>query len=77
MLLKKKLMPFIVIMLKISEKSSSYLVPFKLFTLTFNNFADTFIQSDLQMRVIEAIKNDKRATVCVLWHVPFSLTQYT
>ncbi len=46
-------------MLKISEKSSSYLVPFKLFTLTFNNFADTFIQSDLQMRVIEAIKTTK------------------
>ncbi len=35
-----------------------------IFTFTFGYLADTFIQSDLQMRTIEAIKTNKRATIC-------------
>ncbi len=35
-----------------------------LFTCTFSHLADTFIQSDLQMRTIEAIKTNKRAIKC-------------
>ncbi len=31
---------------------------------TFSHFADAFIQSDLQMRTIEAIKTNKRETMC-------------
>ncbi len=31
-------------------------------TFTFSHLADTFIQSDLQMRTIEAMKTNKRAT---------------
>ncbi len=31
---------------------------------TFSNLADAFIQSDLQMRTIEAIKTNKRAIIC-------------
>ncbi len=31
---------------------------------TFNHLADAFIQSDLQMRIIEVIKTNKRATTC-------------
>ncbi len=34
------------------------------FTFTFSHLADAFIQSDLQMRTIEAIKINKRATTC-------------
>ncbi len=33
-------------------------------TFTFSYLADAFIQSDLQMRKIEAIKTNKRATIC-------------
>ncbi len=33
-------------------------------TFTFSYLADTFIRSDLQMRTIEAIKTNKRATTC-------------
>ncbi len=34
------------------------------FTFTFNHLADAFIQNDLQMRTIEVIKTNKRATTC-------------
>ncbi len=34
------------------------------FTFTFSHLADAFIQSDLQMRTLEAIKTNKRATTC-------------
>ncbi len=34
------------------------------FTFTFSHLADTFIQSNLQMRKFEAIKANKRATTC-------------
>ncbi len=30
----------------------------------FSHLADAFVQSDLQMRTIEAIKTNKRATTC-------------
>ncbi len=33
-------------------------------TFTFSHLADAFIQSNLQMRTIEAIKTNKRATIC-------------
>ncbi len=33
-------------------------------TFTFNNLADAFIQRNLQMRTREAIKTNKRATIC-------------
>ncbi len=33
------------------------------FTFTFNHLADAFIQSDLQMRTIEAIKINKRTVI--------------
>ncbi len=33
-------------------------------TFTFSHLADAFIQSDLQMRTLEAIKTNKRATTC-------------
>ncbi len=32
--------------------------------ITFSHLADAFIQSDLQMRTLEAIKTNKRATTC-------------
>ncbi len=32
--------------------------------ITFSHLADTFIRSDLQMRTLEAIKTNKRATTC-------------
>ncbi len=32
--------------------------------ITFSHLADTFIQSNLQMRTLEAIKTNKRATTC-------------
>ncbi len=38
-------------------------VHFILFYL-FSHLADAFVQSDLQMRAIEAIKTNKRATIC-------------
>uniref|UniRef100_A0A673LPD9 Transient receptor potential cation channel subfamily V member 1-like n=1 Tax=Sinocyclocheilus rhinocerous TaxID=307959 RepID=A0A673LPD9_9TELE len=34
------------------------------FTFTFSDLADVFIQSDLQMRTMEAIKINKRAMIC-------------
>ncbi len=34
------------------------------YTFTFSHLADAFIQSDLQMRTIEAIKPNKRAMMC-------------
>ncbi len=34
-----------------------------IFTFTFSHLADAFIQSDLQMRTIEAIKTNKRAMI--------------
>ncbi len=34
------------------------------YTFTFSNLADAFIQSDLQMRTLEAIKTNKRAMIC-------------
>ncbi len=37
---------------------------FKLLLLLFSHLADAFVQSDLQMRAIEAIKTNKRATTC-------------
>ncbi len=35
-----------------------------MFTFTFSHLADAFIQSDLQMTIIEAVKTNKRATTC-------------
>ncbi len=35
-----------------------------LFTFTFSYLADTFIQSNIQMRTIEEIKSNKRAIIC-------------
>ncbi len=32
--------------------------------ITFSHLADAFIQSDLQIRTLEAIKTNKRATTC-------------
>ncbi len=46
-------------------------------TFTFSNLADAFIQSDLQMRTIEAIKNQQNSNnMQVLWQVSVSLTQF-
>ncbi len=36
----------------------------KIHYITFSHLADASIQSDLQMRTIEAIKTNKRATTC-------------
>ncbi len=47
------------------------------FTFTFSHLAEAFIQSDLQMRTIEAIKPQKSNNMQVLWQVLVSLTQYT
>ncbi len=38
--------------------------------ITFSHLADAFIQSNLQMRTIEAIKTNKRAVICK-WQVFF------
>ncbi len=49
-----------------------------IFTFIFSNLADAFIQSNLQMRTIEAIKTNKRAMIykcCDKSRI--SLTQYT
>ncbi len=35
----------------------------KMFTFAFSHLADAFIQSDLQMRTMEAIKINKRAVL--------------
>ncbi len=35
-----------------------------IFIYLFSHLADTFIQSDLQMRAIEAVKTNKRAMIC-------------
>ncbi len=46
-------------------------------TFTFSNLADAFIQSDLQMRTIEATKNQQKSnSMQVLWQVSVSLTQF-
>ncbi len=45
--------------------------------LTFSHLADAFIQSDLQMRTIEAIKTNKRAMIYKCCDQSVSLTQYT
>ncbi len=37
-----------------------------IFTFTFSHLADAFIQSDLQMRTMEAIKINKRAMIDVV-----------
>ncbi len=37
---------------------------YQTFLFTFSHLADTFIQSDLQMRTMEAIKINKRAMIC-------------
>ncbi len=34
------------------------------YAFTFSHLADTFIQSDLEMRTMEAIKITKRAMIC-------------
>ncbi len=43
---------------------------FPCFTLTFNHLADAFIQSDLQMRTMEAIKINKREIICKCYDKP-------
>ncbi len=49
-----------------------------LFIYLFSHLADAFVQSDLQMRAIEAIKNQQKSNnMQVLWQVLVSLTQYT
>ncbi len=40
------------------------LVDFIYLFYLFSHLADAFIQSDLQMRTLEAIKTNKRATTC-------------
>ncbi len=50
---------------------SSYL----LLLFTFSHLADAFIQSDLQMRTMEAIKINKRAMICKCYNMSVSLTQ--
>ncbi len=47
---------------QIPEMMQVFIFPlnYLLFTFTFNHLADTFIQSDLQMRTIEAIKTNKK-----------------
>ncbi len=42
----------------------SVTIYYSLITFTFSNLADTFIQSDLQMRTMEAIKINKTAMMC-------------
>ncbi len=39
-------------------------VHLNVFIYLFSHLADAFVQSDLQMRAIEAIKTNKRATTC-------------
>ncbi len=46
-------------------------------TFTFSHLADAFIQRDLQMMTMEAIKINKRATICKCYNKSVSLTQYT
>ncbi len=41
-----------------------------IYTFTFSHLADTFIQSDLQMRTMEAIKINKRAMICKSYDKP-------
>ncbi len=43
---------------------NSLFAQFKLTDKSFSHLADAFIQSDLQMRTMEAIKTNKRATTC-------------
>ncbi len=43
--------------------------------ILFSHLADAFIQSDLQMRTIEAIKTNKRATTCKCYDQSW-LTQF-
>ncbi len=38
------------------------------FTFTFSYLADAFIQSDLQMRTLEAIKTNKRAYILYIYN---------
>ncbi len=48
------------------------------FTFTFSHLADTFIKSILQMRTMEAMKNQQKSNdMQVLQQVSVSLTQYT
>ncbi len=53
-------------MLSIGEEFvvSFVLAIFSLFKFTFSHLADAFIQSDLQMRTMEAMKINKRARIC-------------
>ncbi len=47
------------------------------FYYLFSHLADAFVQSDLQMRAIEAIKNQQKSNnMQALWQVLVSLTQY-
>ncbi len=45
-------------------------------TFTFSNLADAFIQSDLQMRTIEAIKPNKRA-IKSTYYCAFTIMAHT
>ncbi len=56
----KKIKKFIIIY-KIAQNT---IFKFDIKYLTFNNLADAFIQSYLQMKTIEAIKTNKRAMIC-------------
>ncbi len=52
--------------------------PYLYRTFAFSHLADAFIQSDLQMRTIEAIKNQQKSNnIQVLLQVSVSLLQYT
>ncbi len=50
---------------------------FFLYLFLFRHLADAFIQSDLQMRTLEAIKINKRAMIWKCYDKSVSLTQYT
>ncbi len=49
---------------KNANGNARFAIVFGLFTFTFSHLADAFIQSDLQMRTMEAIKINKRAMIC-------------
>ncbi len=49
---------------KVLSKSMNPAFIIYLFIYLFSHLADAFVQSDLQMRAIEAIKTNKRATTC-------------
>ncbi len=58
------LMHKVLFMLESKSKEPNIQTIIIIIIFTFSYLADTFIQSDLQMRTKEAIKTNKRATIC-------------